>query len=1140
MSFKILIANRSEIALRLIRTYALHADVSTLAIHTSDEPNAPHALAADTAVILPGRGPGAYLDIAAIISLAKTHRCSAIAPGYGFLSEDPRFAARCEDEGIVFLGPTSHQLAQLGDKISARSLAAKLNVPTLEGCTSSDRADIEAFVRGLDASVPVILKAAAGGGGRGIRIVRDRATLGEDLAACQREAKLSFGDDRVYVERFLGSAKHIEVQLLGDGTGHVVAFGDRECSLQRRNQKLIEIAPSPSIPLDDPLRDALVSAAVRLAKAVKYRSLATIEFLVDPQSREFFFMEANPRIQVEHTVTEQVFQVDLVDLQLRIGRGQTLAQLGLSHPPALPQGRTAIQCRVNSEVLQPDGNAMPAAGNITALHLPTGPHVRIDTAAHAPRSGIGYFTVSPLFDSLLAKVVVTAPSYRQALRLADRSLVELDIQGVKTNRAFLLALLRSPVVVESRAITATVAEQLDALLQMASRIESELPSADADPANASPGQAQGPSAKTAEAPKGTQPIPVHLTGILLQLNVAEGDAVTQGQELAVIEAMKMEHVIRSPVAGQIAKLASSKGDAVMAGAALLFLRPDSHEGSEGPAATAAATSAGAASNEEPIDSIRPELQEVLERKRLVLDDTRGDAVAKRHARGFPTVRETIAMLVDADSFLELGDLVVAAQRQRHSLEHLLARTAGDGIVTGWATVQGQPVALAMGDYLVLAGTQGHFHHLKLDRIFQSVLDHPAPLVLYAEGGGGRPGDTDMPLVAGLNTPSFALLGRIRARGIPSIGVANGYVFAGNAALLGTCDLVIATRGGSQAIAGKGRKPGKTSIGMGGKAMIEGGGLGIFESDDIGPPEVHMATGGIDVLVDTEADATRLTQRLLALFTGYTLKASWSWTQDARLLRQAVPPTSARRRAYDVRAVIRLLVDDESFIELGAGWGHSIVTGLATVGGRPIGIVANDPATPLGGAIDADAARKATRLLQLITRTRAAHLVSLCDTPGFMVGPDFEKAATGGGSFRIFGDWFAAAQSLALSGGRVVGVVLRNAYGLGAQAMLGGSTLQNSMSVSWPSGAFGGMGLEGAVRLGMRNELAAIKDPKERQETEQAWIDELYKRGRATNMATLAEIDSVIDPADTRRWITQALATAGDRVPTYRLHKESRL
>ncbi|EPQ26225.1 uncharacterized protein PFL1_06160 [Pseudozyma flocculosa PF-1] len=1181
---RILIANRSEIALRLQRTYSLldAPRIHTVAIHTQQERNALHVANANIAVQLPANGPRAYLDAHAIVDIAKRHNCFAVAPGYGFLSEDPQFARLLEDAGIVFLGPTSDQLRQLGDKVQARALADSLRVPVLEaskgggsahgGASSLD--EIQHFARSLGAGSKVILKAAAGGGGRGIRIVDvtqddagTRADVESNYRACQREAQLSFGDDRIYAERFLASAKHIEVQVVGDGAGGAMHLWERECSLQRRNQKLVEIAPSPSI--SDALRHDLIRSALDMARAIRYRSLATFEFLVAPDGR-FFFMEANPRIQVEHTITEQITGVDLVALQLQVGLGKTVEQLGL--PPSPPRPRTtSIQLRINAESLQPDGTAQPEAGQLTAFQVPTGPNVRIDTAAHAPSPQLSTYSVSPLFDSLLAKVIVTAPDYPSALRLAQRALHETDIRGCKTNRNFLRALLEHPAVQTSTATTATVQHEIDALYRATLRFQDHDDQAAARTGSGGDGSADAAAssgsgsagAAPEEAPEGTEAVTAHITGVVLELKVAAGDAVQAGAELAVVEAMKMEHVIRAPRPGRVHSTLVATGGAVSAGRALIFLEPDSssHGSSSSSsaeadaAALAAAAAAGTAElTEEQVRELRPELQDLERQRSYNTDAFRAEAVRKRHARGYLTPREVLARLFDAGSLQEYGELVIAAQTRRLPLQQLMERTQGDGIITGWAAYRSHPVALAAADYLVLAGTQGYFHHLKLDRLFQSVLDLPHPLVFFAEGGGGRPGDTDVPVVAGLNTPSFALLGQIRARGIPSIGVANGYVFAGNAALLGVCDIVVATRGGDPEVAaaaaadGDGSsssKPkttattttaiqlGQTSIGMGGSAMIEGGGLGVYASEEIGPPSMHHSNGGIDILVDTERDAVHVVRQLLGFLVSPTLpRDEWAYTSDVRRLRFAVPPLSQRKRSYDIYPLLDTLLDDGSFIELGSGWGTSLITGLGRLEGRVVGVLASRSNTQLSGAIDDRSALKATRFLGLVSRLALAHVISLVDTPGFMVGPAFERSSTAGGSFRIFGDLFSAFSDFARGGGQVVSVAIRNAYGLGAQALMGGSTLCNMGSVAWPTASFGAMGLEGAVRLGRKKELEAIPDGHERSRREKAWIDQLYQRGRGEGMARAAEIDAVIDPADTRRWIAACLDRAGTRTPTY--------
>lgn len=1119
---KILIANRSEIACRLIRTYSLYPNIQTIALYTPSERDATHARLATTSVALNGEGPRAYLDAASIVNIAKDKGCWGIAPGYGFLSEDAGFAKLCEDAGVMFIGPTSQQLAQLGNKMSARSLAKDIGVPILDGTKAenirgSSIADVLAFAKSLDRASKLILKAAAGGGGRGIRIVDDNTdeqAIRTAYESCQREAQASFGDGSLFAERYLQGAKHIEVQLLGDGTGEVTHFWERECSLQRRNQKVIEIAPSHFI--TPQLRQAIIASAVKLGKAVKLRALATIEFLVDGDSGGFYFMEANPRIQVEHTITEQINGIDLVDLQLQVVLGRTLTDLHIAQEPPPPR-LTSIQLRINSESFRPDGTANPEAGTIHHAHFPTGAGVRVETALEAGRQ----YSVSPLFDSLLAKLIVTASSYDAALRLARWAVGETRLVGCRTNQVFLMALLDLPDVRESKHNILTIQENFNPLYSATQEFEDTLQARDKTVVGETSQQSE--SVKV-EQPADSEELTAHLVGVVLALKVQDGDKVTIGQEVAVLEAMKMEHSVQSTCNGVIAKLAVEQGQQVNAGDPILFIRSDGERDS---------TNAAKLAEAEDPNVLRPELEQLNERKAKLKYAGRDEDVAKRHSHGYLTGRENIDLLIDKDSFIEYGDLVVAAQRKRFPLSHLIARTSGDGIIVGWAKMQAHPVALVIGDYLVLAGTQGHYHHQKLDRIFQSIIDHPAPLVLYAEGGGGRPGDTDHMGMAGLKTPSFSLMGEIKARGIPSITVVNGYCFAGNAAFLGSCDIIIATRGGAK----DAPKRKVTTIGMGGQAMIEGGGLGRFEHEHIGPIDVHMRAGGIDVLVDSEVEAAPLVRKLVALFTHPYLPPSKSpYTSDPLRLRTAVPPLENRRRAYDVRHVINLLLDDDSFIEFAPEWGLSVLTGFGRVNGRAVAIMASNSSSPLGGAIDVTSGAKVNRLFRLLIRLGGMHLISLCDTPGFMVGPDFERSieAQGAGStYRCFGDWFGNSQEFGLLGGRVLGIVLRNGFGLGAQAMLGGGSLRNSMCVAWPSAVFGGMGIEGAVQLAYKKELEAIKDPEERKRQERKMIDHMYAEGAAVNMAMASEIDSVIDPASTRQWLEQMMEVLPERVPTFK-------
>ncbi len=498
------------------------------------------------------------------------------------------------------------------------------------------------------------------------------------------------------------------------------------------------------------------------------------------------------------------------------------------------------------------------------------------------------------------------------------------------------------------------------------------------------------------------------------------------------------------------------------------------------------------------------LEELQIRLAKTSDLQRKDALAKRRQKGFRSARENLDDLVDADSFIEYGQLAVAAQRSRRDYEELKSRTAADGVITGLGSINGDlfdprscQAAVVINDYSVLAGTQGFFHHQKLDRILEVAGRTARPVVMFTEGGGGRPGDTDVLVqMAGLNTTAFATWARLAGK-VPRIAVANGYCFAGNAALFGSADITIATR--------------SSWIGMAGPAMIEGGGLGSFAPTDIGPIDVQASNGVVDLVADDEAHATRLAKQALGYFQGAV--SDWQ-IDDQSALRDLVPED--RRWGYNVRHVINIVADRDSFLELGAKHASGMVTGFVRLEGKPLGLIANS-SVPLGGAVDASGAEKAGRFMQLCDAFDIP-IVSMTDTPGFMVGPDSEKE----GSVRRMSRLFVAAASVRVP---IVAIVLRKGYGLGAMAMTGGSFVEPVYTASWPGGEFGGMGLEGAVRLGYKKELEAVPEGEERDALFRALVKKLYDLGKATEAAAYLEIDAVIDPAETRSVILKALAAA---------------
>jgi acetyl/propionyl-CoA carboxylase alpha subunit/acetyl-CoA carboxylase carboxyltransferase component len=1083
---KVLIANRGEIAIRVARA-ADELGLATVAIFSEDDARSLHVPKASEAIALAGYGPAAYLDIDQIITLALQTGCQAVHPGYGFLSENPEFARRCRDKGLVYVGPQTKVVELFGDKLRARRLAESCGVPVIEGTshpTSVDEA--RRFMDSLGEGAAIMIKAVTGGGGRGLAAVTIADDLAEAFARCRAEMAPT-GNADLYVERLIPAGRHIEVQIAGDRTGSVTHFWERECTLQRRHQKLVEVAPSPS--LSSSLRTRIIDAALRMASEAGYDNLGTFEFLVgaehDMRARDdagftFAFIEANPRLQVEHTVTETVTGVDLVKTQFELAAGATLAELSLDLTLPAPRGY-ALQLRINAETMLPDGGVKPAAGILTAFDPPGGPGIRVDTCGYA-----GY-AINPKFDSLLAKLVVQSTSARweDAVAKAYRALCEFRIQGVATNAGFLENLLCHPDVIANRVTTRFLGQHA---AELAASPTLDHPNLYFDGHNSQEAQAETPATAVVSEQWMAIPAPVH--GTISTISIAEGDLLAPGEEIVVLEAMKMAHHVSATSGGVVRRVLVTAGEVVAEGQVLMYLEADQGMQAEATAEVAI-----------DLDAIRPDLAELNALDALGRDAARPEAVARRRKTGQRTARENIADLVDRGSLNEYGALAIAAQRSRRSLDDLRRNTPADGLIAGTASVNGnlfdaassRCVVLAY-DFTVLAGTQGVFNHKKIDRLLRLANQRKLPVVMFAEGGGGRPGDTDWPKVAGLDTPSFHEFAKLSGL-VPRIGIVSGRCFAGNAALLGCCDVIIATR--------------DATVGMGGPAMIEGGGLGVFAPEEVGPVSMQAPNGVLDLVVEDEAHAVKAAKQFLGCFQGDLPSGESS---DQRHLRHLVPEN--RVRVYDVRKVIETLADTDSVLELRRLFGKGIITALVRIAGKPIGLIANNP-LHLGGAIDADAGDKAARFMQLCDAFDLP-MVSLCDTPGFMVGPEAERT----GTVRHVSRMFVTAASMDIP---FFTIVLRKGYGLGAQAMAAGSFHAPVLIVAWPTGEFGGMGLEGAVRLGFRKELEAVADPKERAALFDRMVAQAYERGKAVNMASHLEIDGVIDPAETRAWILRGLA-----------------
>lgn len=1112
---KLLVANRGEIAVRVHRT-ATEMGIDTVAIFPEDDKGSMHAQIMNEQFQLEGTGAAAYLDIKQVLNTARESNCRAIHPGYGFLAESAEFAQACAEENLIFVGPSPESLTLFGDKLSARNLADRHGVPVLPATDILDGVETAySFYDEMQPANSIILKAIAGGGGRGMRLIGSRDEIQSAMARGSEEASASFGSGDLYAEMYLQDALHIEVQIVCDQHGGVSHLGERDCSIQRRHQKVVEVAPSPQLPSG--LRNRILDAAVDLASAAHYDNIGTYEFLVDGSNLSdespFYFIEANPRLQVEHTVTEEVTGVDLVKTQLAIASGETLEELSLTRDRVPDARGFAVQMRINMERLQADGIAMPRTGSLNSFQPSIGPGVRVDTFGYE-----GYKT-SGLYDSLLAKLIISSGSgsFAEVSNRACRALQEFVIDGVETNLNVLLNIMEDPDVQAGRMRTRYIDENLEKLTlarDMASAINGNdevvsLVGAKVDSADPLAVLREGREQREEERARVSQerkfdegfvPIKAKMQSTIQNLNVELGAEVLAEQEVIILNAMKMEHVVTAPVSGLISEINIKEGDTVLEDTVLLVIeeREVQKELEQGQAAL-------------DLDTPRLDLAEVIRRRSLTTDASRTKQVEKRHSQGGRTARENIYDLADDGSFVQYGSLAVG-QSLHGTVDELLDYAPSDGLVMGFGHVNGamfpeskSRCVLMSYDYSVLAGSQGGMNHKMMDRMFQTAAKVNSPLVLFTEGGGGRagggsrnarPGRGGSPQISGgggLNTPSWTLLSKLSGR-VPVVGVNAGFCFAGNAVLLGCCDVIIATE--------------NSSIGIGGPAMIEGGGLGVFSPEEVGPMSVQVPNGVVDIAVKDEEAAVEATKRYLSYFQGPL--PSWK-TPDQRLLRHVIPEN--RLRVYDIRELIRILADEDSILELRPQFGTAMITSLIRIEGKPMGVIANNPAV-ISGAIDSDAADKAARFMKLCDAFQIPILL-LCDCPGIMVGPEDEKTAIVRHSARMF----------------VIGanikvptymVILRKAYGLGAQAMGGGNQRLPVFVVAWPTSEFGGMGLEGQVKLGQRARLEAITDLEERQEAYERMVEAAYNRGKGLNAGHVFEVDDVIDPADTRKWIVAGM------------------
>ena len=1060
---KLLVANRGEIAIRVMRA-AAELGIETVGVAPADDAGALHTGKADATVALDGVGAAAYLDIEQLVKAAQDTGCDAVHPGYGFLAENAAFAERCEAAGLTFVGPRVETLRLCGDKAQARATAEAAGVPIIRGIDHAVTVEeAQTFFAELGAGRAMMIKAIGGGGGRGSRMVADASEVATTFERCQAEALSAFGNGELYVEEFIQQARHVEVQILGDATGAITHLGERECSVQRHFQKIIEVAPAPALASE--VRTAILEAAVQLARHVAYCNAGTFEFLVDvsgsASAQPFAFIETNARLQVEHTVTEEVTGVDIVKAQLRLAAGATLTELELdrSHEPR----GYAIQARVCMEAVGEDGTIRPASGTLTAYEAPSGPGIRTD--------GFGYsgYETSLHFDSLLAKVIGYAPTggLEAAVARTTRALSEFRIEGVETNVGFLQNILDHPDFVRGTLHTRFVDEHLLTLATTNTPRRFVLPEGYEETVVAEE------TAQHAIGPPGSVGLVAPMQGTIVGIDVAFGEDVRIGQTVAVVEAMKLQHDIRADRNGVVCAVSMSEGDVVREGFPIVFIDPvDSDDG------------ALEVDDGIDLDEIRGDLQELNEMIQERLDPAQIEAVTALHEQNRRTPRENLDDLLDEGTFKEFGPGV--------------AGSAAGGTIIGFGSVnadrvgEGQSrVAIVYSNNEFVSYTHGHYRQ---EQVHELAHDWRVPVVLFSEGEGQPVGGFGG---VGMDASVFTEFARLSGL-VPLVGVNLGDCFAGNAALLACCDVIIATK--------------NSTIGMTGPSVVEASGIGNHSASDLGSMSIQEPNGNVDIVVEDDSAAIETVKQYLSYFQGPI--PDWE-APDQRRMRHIIPED--RVRAYVMRDIVETLADEGSVLEIRKDFGIGVITSFIRVEGRPMGVVANNPAH-LAGAVDSPGADKAARFFQLCDAFDIPVVVFM-DCPGIMVGPDHERTALVRHSVRLFN---IGANCTA----PMFGVMVRKAYGLGVQAMIGGASSVPFLNVAWPTAEFAGMNIDGAVKLSARRELAAIEDPEERKAAYDQRVAQGYESARAVNSGARY----VIDPADTRAFIVQGMKSLPAQPP----------
>jgi acetyl/propionyl-CoA carboxylase alpha subunit/acetyl-CoA carboxylase carboxyltransferase component len=1119
---RVLIANRGEIAIRIARA-AAGLGVDTVAVFAAADALSLHTRAAAQSRPLPGP-PGdpvaAYLDIDALIGVARETGCDSVHPGYGFLAENAEFARRCLAEGLTFIGPRAETLALFGDKTRARGLAIARGVPVVPGSPGSLETATAAMAAAEALGYPVMIKAAAGGGGRGMREAASPAELAAAFARCQGEAQAAFGDGALFLEKLIERPRHIEVQILADRHGGVVHLHERDCSVQLRHQKVVEIAPAPN--LEPFLRARILDHALTLARAAEYVNAGTVEFLVDADAGEAWFIECNPRIQVEHTVTEQVTGIDLVEAQFRLAAGERLADLGLADQDAVgaPRG-FAAQARIVAQ----------GAGTLTAYREPGGPGVRVDSCGY-----LGY-APPPQFDPMFAKVIGqsnSTGSLASALDRTARALEEFQIAGLPTNLRSLRAILGDPAVCAGDARTTLLTERPQLAAPAGRPPAAAGPLALLDQQAAALGRgvaALSPAAPAAglSVAEGDEPVESPMGGAVVEVMTKAGDAVEAGDALLVVSAMKMETAVVAPCAGVVAELAPlAVGAQVTAGQIVAAIAPRG-------GAPGASAEAGGAPRRPGTETWGPLLDQVKALQDIAhsrfAPDSRDPGVVRQRSRGKLTCRERIDLLLDPGSFREVGSLAGFAS---YDGEGAVADFTPANHVGGWGRIEARTAIVCADDFTSRGGHSDGAIGAKSSYLDRLSLDLKCPSIRLLDGssGGGSVASMVPQQRAEGESAAQESRGAITA-GRPRVSGGGGSFLPGHlgsslyAEQLGQVPVVNLLLGSVVGIGAAKAVLGHFSVMVRDIAQLFVAGPPVvshamgydISKEDLGDWRIHCRNGSVDNLAETEEEAIAQAKQFLSYLPPSVYEAppiiapAAGDAPDRRDEELFTIIPRKRTATFDIRKAIRLLADRDSFFEIGALWGDDQITGFARFAGHPVGVIASDSRHINGGALTAKGCDKLKRHHDLCDLFHLP-IVNLVDNPGFAVGLEHEIA----GTIRKGGEWMIAFAQIAVP---VFTVIMRRSFGV-AGNNYATPLARGGVRVVWPAADVGGIPPEGGIEAAYKRQLAEAADPVALRAEINARIESA--RGPVGPLNKF-QMEEMIDPRDTRRLICEWVENA---------------